>query len=79
MYKNVLVFSYFQSSVTQGEELLSLKDFILFCYNIMLVKTPEKYIGPNGSLMKYMWLYLNTLGLRACLLSRPKLNAAAKT
>lgn len=79
LHKNVPVFSYFQSSVTQGGELLCLEDVILFCYNIMLVKTPDKYTGQNGSLMKYMWLYLNLIGLRACLLSRPKLNASAKT
>lgn len=55
------------------------KDFVLFCYNIVLVKTPDKYIGQNGSLIKYMWPYLNTTGLRARLLSRPKSKASVKT
>ena len=77
--RNVLVFSNFHSVTLTGRELLSLEDFILFCYNIMLVKTPDKCIGQNGSLMKYMWPYLNMIGLRGCLLSALQLNASAKT
>lgn len=75
MYENVLIFSIV--SHLQEEELLSPEYSILFCY-IMLVKTPVKYIGQNGSLIKYMWPYLNIIGLRACLLNRPKLDISAK-
>lgn len=77
--RNVLVFHNFHSMTLTGRELLSLEDFTLFCYNIMLVKTPDKYMGQNGSLMKYMWPYLNMIGLGACLLSGLKLKASAKT
>lgn len=38
----------------QGEELLSHEDFVLFCYNIMLVKTPDRYTGQNGSLKRHV-------------------------
>lgn len=54
------------------------EDFVLFCENITLVKTPDKYPGQNGSLIKYVALSQHDR-TENTLTSRPKLKASVKT